>query len=430
MIFSAGIGIGIFFYGVAEPICHQNLPEALSTASDFDCFKVMFLHWGFHAWAVYALLAVGLAYFAYNRKLPFAAQSMFYPLLKDRIYGLPGSLIGTLFTVSILFGLAASLGLGTQQVNSGLSFVFGIPYSTGTQLIFIIIITAIATLAVASGVDRGMKWLSEANMIISGVLLLAILLLGPTSYIISAYLSGMGLYIKDFAAISLFSAVKPEDIAWQGQWTVFFWAWWFAFAPFVGIFIAEISEGRTIRQVTLGVVAVPTLAITVAMCILGGAGVFLDREGGGLISAVISEDMAHSIFKMFQLLTRSRVLQIILSVTAVAAICTFFLTSSDSGSLVVSNMTSGGSSNPSKFQRIFWSVIQGCIAVAVLLIGGGRSFETIQSAVIMLGLPFAVVLLVLMYSLHKGLREERGIKTEKESSRGKTVNAGMPGQKL
>ena len=403
MIFSAGIGIGIFFYGVAEPICHLNIPDALDSGSGFDNFKVMFLHWGVHAWAVYALLAIGLAYFSYNKGLPFAARSLFYPLLKDKIYGIAGDLIDSLCTVSILFGLATSLGLGTQQINAGLSFVFGIPYSSRAQLFFIIVISLIATLAVASGVDRGMKWLSEINMVVSGILLLVILLIGPTSYILSSYLSGMGLYARDFASAALFTAVRPEDVAWQGQWTVFFWAWWFSFAPFVGIFIAQISRGRTIKQVALGVMILPTIAITLSMCILGAAGLYLDGQNGGVIKAAIDTNISTSIFEMFRCLTRLPWLQILLSITAVIAITTFFLTSSDSGSLVVSSMASGGLQAPPKFQRIFWAIIQGSIAVAVLLIGGEKSFATIQSAVIMLGLPFSVVLIIIMLALRKGL---------------------------
>lgn len=254
--------------------------------------------------------------------------------------------------------------------------------------------------------------MAQRSKYVSGILLAVILIVGPTSYICSTYLSGMGLYLRDFFSAGLFTAVLPEDIAWQGQWTVFFWAWWFSFAPFVGIFIAQISKGRTIRQVGLGVIVLPTISITLSMSILGGAGVYLDAQSGGAIYTAITKNISTSIFQMFQLLSSSKILQIILSITAVIAISTFFLTSSDSGSLVVSSMASGGVKSPPKSQRIFWSVIQGSIAVAVLLIGGEGSFTTIQAAVIMLGLPFSVVLLVLIYSLYKGLKAERTLKSE------------------
>lgn len=191
MMFSAGIGIGIFFYGVAEPIYHLNIPEALRSASAFDNFKIMYLHWGAHAWSVYGLLAIGLGYFSYNKKLPFAIRSLFYPILKDKIYGILGDIIDTIATLSVLFGLATSLGLGAQQINSGLSHVFGIPNTTNVQVILIICITFIATLSVVSGISKGVKWLSEANIVLSSLLLLGITLIGPTAYIFSTYLSSM-----------------------------------------------------------------------------------------------------------------------------------------------------------------------------------------------------------------------------------------------
>ncbi len=226
MMFSAGIGIGLFFYGVAEPIYHLNIPTALSTGSAFDNFKIMYFNWGAHAWGVYGLFAIALAYFSYNKGLPFAIRSLFYPILGKRIYGILGDIIDTIATLSVLFGLAASLGLGVKQINSGLNYVFGIADSSNIQAILIVFITFIATLSVISGISKGVKWLSEINIIISGLLLLGITLIGPTTYILATYLSGMGIYLKDFLNISLFTAIKAEDIAWQGQWTIFYWAWW------------------------------------------------------------------------------------------------------------------------------------------------------------------------------------------------------------
>ena len=406
MMFSAGIGIGVFFYGVAEPFYHMNIPAALQSGSDFDNFKVMYLNWGFHAWAVYSIFGIALGYFAYNKGLPFAARSIFYPVLKDKIYGIWGDIIDSACTVPVLFGLAASLGLGAKQINAGVSYVFGIPSSSLIQLFIIITISVIATMAVSSGLARGMKWLSQINMVVSGLLLCAILFLGPASYIISTYLSGLGIYLRDFLSDGLFTAVRPEDIAWQGQWTVFYWSWWFSFAPFVGIFIAQISRGRTVKQLALGGVIVPIIAITAVMTILGASGQYLDFTSGGAIKAAIDSDVATSIFEMFRQLSDSRAVQVILSVTAVTAISTFFLTSSDSGSLVVSSLASGGMQSPPGYQRIFWAVIQGGIAAAVLLLGGEKSFDTIQSAVIMLGMPFSAVLLFLVYSLFRGLKSD------------------------
>ncbi len=405
MMFSAGIGIGIFFYGVAEPIYHMNIPLALDSTSEFDNFKIMFLHWGAHAWAVYGLMAIGLGYFSYNKKLPFAIRSLFYPLLKEKIYGIWGDIIDTIATLSVLFGLATSLGLGAKQINSGLNYVFGVPDSPNVQLLLIVVITFIATLSVVSGISKGIKWLSEANLVVSSLLLLAITLIGPTVYIFSTYLSSIGVYLRDFLNIGFFTAIIPEDVAWQGSWTIFYWAWWASWAPFVGTFIARISRGRTIRQIAFGVIFIPTAAITLAMTILGATGVYLNELNAEVIEKAVNANVSTAMFEMFRHITSSGVLQIILSIVTIIAITIFFITSSDSGSLVVSSLTSGGSTNPPRGQRIFWAVMEGAIAVSVLLIGGEAALETIQSAVVILGLPFSIILLMIMFSLGKELNE-------------------------
>ncbi len=404
MLFSAGIGIGIFFYGVAEPIYHLQIPAGLSTGSEFDNFKVMYLHWGALAWAVYALVAVGLGYFSYNKKLPFSLRSLFYPLLKNKIFGITGDIIDTLAVLAVLFGLATSLGLGAQQINSGLNYVFGVPISAPVQIVLIVVITFIATLSVVSGISKGIKFLSQANTIISGLLLLAILFIGPTVYILSTYLSSMGLYLKEFVDISLFTAIHPEDIDWQGGWTIFYWAWWISWTPFVGTFIARISRGRTIREVVVGTIIIPTLIITFAMTILGAAGIYANNQYNGIIAEAINNNIATSIFEMFRYLTTSPTIQTILSCIAVIAIVLFFVTSSDSGSLVVDNLTSSGKQDSPKTQRVFWAAMEGLIALSVLLLGGEEALTTIQSAVIITGLPFAILLIIMMFALTKELK--------------------------
>nr|WP_300003471.1 BCCT family transporter [Tissierella sp.] len=405
MMFSAGIGIGIFFYGVAEPIYHLNIPQALQVGTDFDNFKVMYLHWGAHAWAVYGLLAIGLGYFSYNKGLPFAIRSLFYPLLKEKIYGILGDIIDTVATLSVLFGLATSLGLGAKQINSGLNYVFGVSDTPNVQVIIIVFITFIATLSVVSGVSKGIKWLSEANLVVSGLLLLGLALIGPTSYIFSTYLSAMGAYLKDFVSSGLFTAIKPEDIDWQGTWTVFYWAWWISWSPFVGTFIARISKGRTIRQIALGVLVVPTIAITFAMTILGASGIYVDKIYDGVIAKAVETNVATSMFEMFSYITPSALLQGFLSIVAVVAIMIFFVTSSDSGSLVVSSLTSSGMTSPPKTQRVFWALMEGTIAIAVLLIGGEAALNTIQSAVVILGFPFSIIFIMIILSFGKELKQ-------------------------
>lgn len=405
MMFSAGIGIGIFFYGVAEPIYHLNIPTALQVGTDFDNFKVMFLHWGAHAWAVYGLLAIGLGYFSYNKGLPFAIRSLFYPLLKEKIYGIWGDIIDTVATLSVLFGLATSLGLGAQQINSGLNYVFGISDSSNVQVIIIVGITFVATLSVVSGVSKGIKWLSEANLVVSGLLLLGITLIGPTNYIFSTYLSSMGAYLKDFVSAGLFTAIEPNDVDWQGTWTIFYWAWWISWSPFVGTFIARISKGRTIRQIAIGVLVIPTIAITFAMTVLGASGIYINEAFNGVISKAVETNVATSMFEMFSYLTGSGFLQGLLSIVAVIAIMIFFVTSSDSGSLVVSSLTSSGMTTPPKAQRIFWALMEGTIAISVLLIGGEQALETIQSAVVILGFPFSIIFIMIILSFGKELQE-------------------------
>ncbi|WP_058484924.1 BCCT family transporter [Defluviitalea phaphyphila] len=404
MLFSAGIGIGIFFYGVAEPIYHLNIPQELSTGSTFDNFKVMYMHWGAHAWAIYGLVALGLGYFSFNKKLPFSLRSLFYPLIKDKIFGIWGDIIDVFAVLAVLFGLATSLGLGAQQINSGLNYVFGIPMDYKVQITLIIIITCIATLSVVSGISKSIKFLSQANMFISGGLLFAILLIGPTVYTLSTYFSSFGLYMKEFFNIGLFTAVKPDDVAWQGNWTVFYWAWWITWTPFVGTFIARISKGRTIREVAIGTVIIPTVIITFAMTILGASGVYTNKLYNGVIEKAINSDIATSMFEMFKYLNNSYIIQMVLSFVGIIAVVLFFVTSSDSGSLVVDNLTSGGKEDSPKTQRVFWAAMEGLIALSVLFLGGKVALKTLQSAVIITALPFSILLIIMMFSLIKELQ--------------------------
>ena len=405
MLFSAGIGIGIFFYGVAEPIYHRSIPEALQSGSAFDQFKVMYLHWGAHAWAgLYGLVAVGLGYFAFNKGLPFSFRSLFYPIIGDRIFTILGDIIDTIAVLAVLFGLATSLGLGARQINAGLNYVFGIPSSERVQVILIIIITFMATLSVVSGISRGIKLLSQANGIISMGFLFLIMLAGPTAYVLSTYLSSMGIYLKDFVNIGLYTGVQADDVAWQGGWTVFYWAWWISWTPFVGTFIARISKGRTIGQVAIGTVIVPTLIITFAMTILGATGNWLDIQQNGAIEAAINADISTAMFEMISYLVNSQVVRMFFNLTAIVAIILFFVTSSDSGSLVVDNLTSGGKEDSPRTQRVFWAAMEGVIAMSVLLLGGERALRTLQSAVVITGLPFSILLIIMIFSLSKELQ--------------------------
>ncbi len=416
MMFSAGIGIGIFFYGVAEPIYHLNIPTGLQSGSVFDNFKVMYLHYGLHAWAIYVIFAIGLGYFSYNKGLPFAIRSLFYPLLKEKIYGFWGNIIDTVAALAVLFGLAVSLGLGALQINAGLNYVFGIPNASNVQVMIIIFITIIATFSVVSGVSKGIKWLSEANLVITTLFLIAVTLIGPTVYIFSTYISSMGIYIRDIFSSGLFIAIEPSDVAWQGAWTIFYLAWWISWAPFVGTFIARISRGRTIRQLAIGGLTIPTIVVTLSMTVLGASGVYLNNLHDGAIAQAIESNIAISLFEMFRYLTNSGILQMGLSIVAVLAVMIFFVTSSDSGSLVVSSLTSSGHSTVPRKQRVFWAFMEGIIAISVLLIGGEAALNTLQSAAIILGLPFSIILLIIIFSLAKELQH-----SYKKYSRNKNI---------
>lgn len=404
MLFSAGIGIGIFFYGVAEPIYHLTLPKSLMSGSNFDNFKIMYLHWGAHAWSLYALVAVGLGYFSFNKGLPFSFRSLFYPIIGDKIFSIWGDIIDTFAVLAVMFGLATSLGLGARQVNSGLNYIFGLEVSPKVQMLLIIGITFLATLSVVSGISKGIKFLSQANTMICSAFLLLVLLIGPTAYILSTYLSSMGIYLKEFLNIGFFIATEKSEIAWQGSWTIFYWAWWVSWTPFVGTFIARISKGRTIKEIAVGTVIVPTIIITFAMTILGAAGIYLNDLHQGLIANAIDKNIATAMFEMLKYLISNDILRVVMYCIGIVSIVLFFVTSSDSGSLVVDNLTSGGKEDSPKTQRVFWAVMEGVVAMSVLLLGGERALKTLQSGVVITGFPFAILLIIMMISLTKELK--------------------------
>ncbi|WP_224488068.1 BCCT family transporter [Robertkochia flava] len=401
MLFSAGMGIGLLFFGVGEPVMHfQNPPwappgtaEAAQQAMNFT-----FLHWGLHPWAIYALVGLALAYFTYSRGLPLTIRSIFYPFLGDRIYGRAGDLIDIFAVLATLFGLATSLGFGVQQIASGLNHVFGIPSGINTQMILIGGITVIATTSVVLGVDKGVKVLSEWNMRIALLLLVLALVLGPTIFILRSFVENTGSYLFNFLEIATWSETFTGT-SWQNAWTVFYWGWWIGWSPFVGMFIARISKGRTIREFILGVLLVPSLVTFFWMSTFGSSAIKQTLDGKSALAEAINSDIATALFVFFQ----DYPLTIVINIVAVLLIAGFFVTSSDSGSLVIDSLTSGGKIDSPVAQRIFWAVTEGAVA-AVLLLGGG--LQALQTATIVTGLPFAVILLIMCYSLFKGLKED------------------------
>ncbi|MEO0989131.1 MAG: BCCT family transporter [Cyanobacteria bacterium J06639_14] len=407
MLISAGMGIGLMFWSVAEPIYHFQDPpavigaiEPMSQDAAQQALGITFFHWGLHAWGIYAIVGLSLAFFTYNWGLPLTIRSVFYPILGDRIYGWAGNAIDILAVASTLFGLATSLGFGVQQVNAGFNFLVGLPISTPVQVGLIAIITGFATASVVSGLDSGVRRLSELNMMLAAIFMTFVLVVGPTLFILGTFVQVTGYYVASLPTLSFWTETF-KDNAWQNSWTVFYWGWWISWSPFVGIFIARVSKGRTVREFVLGVLLLPSILTFLWMSVFGGTAMAMELSEGaqGVISTAVGENVATALFVMMQQLP----LTAITSFVGIVLVVIFFVTSSDSGSLVVDSLTSGGKLESPVPQRVFWAVIEGLVA-AVLLLGGG--LQALQTASITTGLPFAVVLLVMCYSLYRGLNQE------------------------
>ena len=401
MLFSAGMGIGILFWSVAEPMYHFVSPpygEGSTVQSAQVAMNMTFLHWGLHAWGIYALVGASLAFFAFNRNLPLTIRSVFHPLLGDRIHGPIGNTIDVIAVVATLFGLATSLGFGVQQVNAGFNYLFGIEVSVTTQVILIICITLAATASVVLGIDKGVRVLSELNIRIAGIFLLFMIILGPTLYIFDGFVQNTGYYLQNVIRLGFWTE-NYQQTEWQNSWTVFYWAWWISWSPFVGMFIARISRGRKVREFILGVLIIPSLLTFLWLSAFGGSGLYIELQGIADIGEAVQENVATALFVLLEQFPWS----FVSSLVGVILVIFFFVTSSDSGSLVVDSITSGGKLDAPVGQRIFWANAEGAVA-AVLLLGGGLS--ALQTAAITTGLPFAFVLIIMCYSLYKGLNEE------------------------
>lgn len=404
MLISAGMGIGLVFFGVAEPLFHVNtiLPHNNST-SQVQALATTFLHWGLHPWGIYSLISLALAFFAYNRGLPLSLRSVFYPILKDRVFGKIGDIIDITAVISCLFGLATSLGYGAQQINSGLNYLFGIPQGTKIQVFIIVIITLIATLSVVSGIGKGVRILSELNIKMAGLFLIVILILGPTLFILRTFGNSIGYYLNNFFELSFFS---ENGSGWQGSWTIFYWTWWISWSPFVGMFIARVSKGRTIREFIFAILIIPVLLSFIWFTTFGATAFYQNAITGGELLKAVNTDTSTALFAMIQGMDISNILKTIISIIGTFLVISFFVTSSDSGSLVVDNLTSGGKLNSPILQRIFWALTEGAIAISLLISGGNEALNALQTGVILSGLPFTIILLIMMYSLYLGLKTD------------------------
>ena len=402
MLFAAGMGIGLMFFGVAEPLMHYLSPPTAETGSIEavqEAMKMTFFHWGLHAWAIYAIVALVLAYFSYRHNLPLTLRSALYPLIGEKIYSWPGHLVDVFAVVSTVFGVATSLGLGASQVNSGFGYLFGIDVSTTNQIIIMCGITALAVISVMSGLDKGIRRLSEANMILAVVLLGLIFVLGPTVFLLQAYLQNIGDYLADIVH-NTFNLFAYKKTSWIGGWTIFYWGWWLAWAPFVGLFIARISRGRTIREFILGVMLIPTVFTLLWMTIFGNSAIDLVYDQGVVaLGEMVSKDSSVALFVFLE----NFPLATVLSFFSVLMIVIFFVTSCDSGAMVVDMLCSHGRNDTPLWQRIYWAVGIGVVAAILLLVGG---LSALQTMTIASALPFAIVLLLAIIGLIKALRVE------------------------
>lgn len=410
MLFSAGIGIGLLYWGTAEPLYHFMAPplgEPESIAAAKQAMNISFLHYGLHVWALYGMVALSLAYFHYRRGLPLAIRSTLYPLIGKKIYGPMGHTVDTLAVFGTMFGVVTTLGLGVLQINSGLESLFGIPNNITVQIILIAFITMLAGLSLLMGLDKGIKRLSDINIFFTIVLLSFVIILGPTQFIFNSFFENIGNYLHQVIPLGLWTESYEGEANWQSSWTVFYWAWWISWSPFVGVFVARISRGRTIREFILGVLLIPITILFLWFTAFGGSAVHMELMAAvdpniaspGLVEAVRA-DTGSAIFKLME----SYPLTAALNGLIVVMIVLWFVTSSDSASFVIDMLTSGGDTNPPKIQRLFWAGTEGVIA-AVLLAAGGLG--ALQAASIVSGFPFAVVIVIMMYSLLRGLSRDR-----------------------
>ena len=430
MLFSAGLGIGILFFSIYEPLFYFDTAETAGYPNNphadhagagvaderraAHAMRVTYFHWGFHAWAVYVVVGLCLAYFGFRKKLPLTLRSALYPLIGDRIYGPLGHAVDLLAVFGAVFGIATSLGLGAKQMAAGLNVLFGIEPDLLTQILVILVISVIATLSAVSGVGRGIRMLSEWNIYVSIVLLAFFLFCGPFEWLMGFFATTVGEYLWNLVPMGFWTAASPGNAAWQGNWTVFYWSWWFAWAPFVGMFIARISRGRTIREFTVGAMFIPTAMGMAWICIFGGNALHMElyAEDGvataGLLDLVRGGQPEAALYATINAISDIGWLTWTMAALATFLLATWFITSSDSCTLVVATMLSLGDDHPPQRFRILWGAAEGSVAAVLLLAGG---LQALQAASIAAALPVSVVLLAMTAGVIKSLAEDSSAAT-------------------
>ncbi len=428
MLFSAGVGIGILFFGVAEPMFYfdnsagfgyPNNPFAdLRGATEMDeqraiaAMRVTYFHWGFHGWAVYVVVGLSLAYFGYRRKLPLTLRSALYPLIGDKIYGPIGHGVDLLAVFGTVFGVATSLGLGVQQMSTGLNHLFGVDPGLTTQIVLIAVISVVATMSAVSGVGNGIRIISEWNIYLSIVLLAFFMFGGPFQWLMGFFVTSLGDYLWNVIPMG-FQTFNSEGAAkWQGGWTIFYWGWWISWAPFVGMFIARISRGRTIREFMVGVMFVPTTIAFFWLCMFGGNAIYLELqaaaagETAGIAETVMAWNLPQALYGTIDQITGIKALNWAMAALATFLLATWFITSSDSGTLVITTMLSMGDDNPPKKFRIIWGMGEGFVAAVLLAVGG---LSALQTASIAAALPVSIIMVLMTWGLFKSLATDPSI---------------------
>lgn len=401
MLFSAGMGIGLVFWGAAEPLSHYMIPP-LATGETVEAYKeslkYTFFHWGIHAWAIYAIVAFALAYFQFRKGSPGLISATLKPIFGKSMDGFWGNVVDVLAVTATVIGVATTLGFGAKQINGGLAYLFGIPISFPIQLITVIIVTVLFIISAWSGIGKGIKYLSNTNMVLAVILFLLVFVLGPTVLILNLFTESIGYYIRDFFLMSFRSAPLNEtDREWINNWTVFYWAWWIAWSPFVGIFIARVSRGRTIREFLIGVTLVPAFVSFLWFSVFGTSSIEVQKKGMIDLSSFKTEEVLFAVFDQFPW-------TIVLSVIAVALIVTFFITSADSATFVLGMQTTNGSLFPPNAVKITWGVAQSAVAIILLYSGG---LDALQNILIIAALPFSFIIILMMLSLYRALSQEK-----------------------
>jgi glycine betaine transporter len=417
MLFAAGMGIGLVFWGVAEPMSHYgtppyNLAEPRTPDAAALALRYAFFHWGLHAWAVYAVIALCLAYFNFRQEQGGVISSIFRPILGDRVDGLVGKTIDILAILATVIGVAVSLGLGALQVNGGLNFLFEVPDAVAVQIAIIAVIFVLYMVSAATGIDKGIRYLSNLNMVLGALLVAFIFVLGPTVLIIGSLVQVAGSYAGSLVPMS-FEQNVFADSTWADDWTIFYWATWIAWSPFVGTFIARISRGRTIREFVIVVLLVPTAVSMFWFSTFGAAGIHADRQLGGTITDTVAENVTEALF----LTLEQYPLAIVTSIIAMLLVSVFFITSADSASFVLGSMSTGGALNPSMVVKFVWGIIIAAFAAVVLLAGG---LEALQKVAIIAAVPFALIMIAMCFSLYRALSREKileGVSSEVDDLR-------------